>query len=260
MELKLTGRTALITGASKGIGYACAESLASEGVNVILVSRTKADLDKAAARLKDRHQVRIEVHALDMSKSASVDQLARAYPNLDILVNNAGAIPGGHVGEVTEPRWREAWDLKVFGYINMCRAFLELMKARKKGVIVNILGAAGERMDANYVAGSTGNAALMAFTRALGGWSTDFGIRTVGINPGPILTDRIITMTRKRAADTLGDAERYMELFKKMPFGRPGNPEDIGNMAAFLASDLSAYTSGTIVTIDGGQTNRTAAF
>jgi 3-oxoacyl-[acyl-carrier protein] reductase len=260
MDLKIAGRTALITGASKGIGLASAESLAAEGANVILVSRTMADLEKAAQQIKDRHQVRVEVRALDIADSKSVDILAKAYPELDILVNNAGAIPGGHLIEIDEAIWRKAWDLKVFGYINMTRAFFANMKGRGKGVIVNVLGAAGEKMDFDYVAGSSGNASLMAFTRAMGGRSVDAGVRIVGINPGAIMTDRIVTMMRKRAKDKLGDAERWQELLKPLPFGRAGKPEEIGDMVAFLASDRSGYTSGTIITIDGGTVNRGGVF
>jgi NAD(P)-dependent dehydrogenase (short-subunit alcohol dehydrogenase family) len=98
----------------------------------------------------------------------------------------------------------------------------------------------------------------MAFTRALGGWSADAGVRVVGINPGPVATDRLITLLRKRAQDRLGDAARWEELVKPMPFGRAAKPEEIAAMVAFLASDLSAYTSGTIVTIDGGAAHRSA--
>jgi len=260
MDLKIAGRTALITGASKGIGLASAESLAAEGVNVILVSRTQGDLDTAAQQIKDRHQVRVETRALDIADSKSVAILAKAYPGIDILVNNAGAIPGGHLIEIDEAKWRHAWDLKVFGYINMTREFFGLMKARGNGVIVNVLGAAGEKMDFDYVAGSTGNAALMAFTRAMGGRSVDGGVRIVGINPGAIMTDRIVTMMRKRAKDRLGDAERWQELLKPLPFSRAGKPEEIGDMVAFLASDRSGYTSGTIITIDGGSVNRGGVF
>src|SRR5207253_389391 len=124
------------------------------------------------------------VHALDLSQSASVDRLASACGEVDILVNNAGAIPGGTLDMIDEKRWREAWDLKVFGYVNMTRAFLDLMVRRGHGVIVNVIGLAGEKFDAGYVAGSSGNASLMAFTRAVGSTSIDKGVRVVGVNPG----------------------------------------------------------------------------
>ena len=260
MDLNLRGRTALITGASKGIGRACAEALADEGVNVILVSRTQSDLDAVRDKIAARQNVRAEVHAFDISDSRNVDRLAQLHPDIDILVNNAGAIPGGNLQEIDEPRWREAWDLKVYGYINMCRRFYALMQQRRRGVIINILGMAGERMDAGYIAGSTGNAGLMAFTRTLGGAASADNLRVVGINPGAIATDRLVTIMQKRAQDRFGDASCWEELMKPLPFGRAGTPEEIGWMAAFLASDRSAYTSGTIITIDGGAANRGPMF
>jgi NAD(P)-dependent dehydrogenase (short-subunit alcohol dehydrogenase family) len=260
MELNLRGRTALVTGASKGIGYASAECLAAEGVNVILVSRTQADLDTARQRIAGRYNVNIAVHAYDLADSSNVDRLVKQYPDIDILVNNAGAIPGGNLQEIDEARWRAAWDLKVFGYINTCRRFYAEMKARERGVIINILGMAGEKMDATYIAGSTGNAGLMAFTKALGGAAANDKLRVVGINPGAIATERLVTMMQKRAQDRLGDASRWEELLRPLPYGRAGTPNEIGHMVAFLASDLSAYTTGTIITIDGGVANRGPMF
>jgi NAD(P)-dependent dehydrogenase (short-subunit alcohol dehydrogenase family) len=182
------------------------------------------------------------------------------HPDIDILVNNAGAIPGGNLQEIDEAQWREAWDLKVYGYINMCRRFYAVMKQRGRGVIINILGMAGERMDAGYIAGSTGNAGLMAFTKTLGGAASADNLRVVGINPGAIATERLVTIMKKRAQDRLGDADRWEELMKPLPFGRAGTSEEIGWMVAFLASDRSAYTSGTIITIDGGAANRGPMF
>src|SRR6266446_2507690 len=156
MELGLRGRKALITGASRGIGRACAEVLAEEGCDVVLVSRTAADLDAAKARITAQHNVAVRCFPLDLSDSRSVDTLAAECPETEILINNAGAIPGGNIDAVDEARWRTAWDLKVFGYINMTRRFYALMRERKKGVIINILGAAGENPDFDYIAGSSG--------------------------------------------------------------------------------------------------------
>jgi hypothetical protein len=256
MDLGLRGRKALVTGASKGIGRSCAEALAEEGCDVALVARTAADLDAARAAIAAKHNVGVRVFPLDLSDGRNVDRLAADCADTEILVNNAGAIPGGDIDTVDEARWREAWDLKVFGYINMTRRFYALMRERQRGIIVNILGAAGENPDFDYIAGSSGNASLMAFTRAMGGASPRDGIRVVGINPGPVLTDRLVTLSRHRAQLRLGDAERWPELMKGHAFGRAAKPEEIAWMAAFLASDKSAYTTGSIVTIDGGGSSR----
>ena len=144
MDLKLAGKTALITGGSKGIGRAAAEILAGEGCNLIIVSRSADALATAKAAIVQKANVRVDTVAADLSDSANVDQLARDYPDIDILVNNAGAIPGGTLLNVDEATWRKAWDLKVFGYVNMCRAFYAAMQKRKRGVIVNVVGNAAD--------------------------------------------------------------------------------------------------------------------
>ena len=255
MDLKIRGRSALITGASKGIGLAIATVLADEGCNLILVSRTAADLDAAKEKLR-KTGVSVQVHPFDVSSSSSIDKLVAQHPGIDILVNNAGAIPAGRLDEVDDKRWRQAWDLKVFGYINMTRAFYAAMKARGGGVIINILGVAGERLEPNYIAGSVGNAGLMAFTKTMGAASPADNIRIVGINPGPIATERLETIMQKRAQDRLGDASKWRDMYKSLPFHRAGRPEEIAHMVAFLASDLSAYTTGTVITIDAGAASK----
>jgi 3-oxoacyl-[acyl-carrier protein] reductase len=259
MDLGLRGRTALVTGASKGIGYACADHLAREGCGVVLVARSEADLARACAQLA-RHGVPVSSHAADLSDSAAVDRLAQACGDVDILVNNAGAIPAGRLDEVDEARWRAAWDLKVFGYINMTRRFYATMKARGWGTIVNIVGAGGERIDAGYIAGSSGNAALIAFTRAMGGASAADNIRVTGINPGPVLTERLETLLKQRATSLHGAPDRWQESLERLPFGRAASPGEIGALAAFLASDLSGYTTGSMLTVDGGMGARGAAY
>jgi 3-oxoacyl-[acyl-carrier protein] reductase len=252
MDLNLKGRTALVTGASKGIGLAVARRLAEEGCNVHLAARSADLLAAACTAIAKDFDVKAQAHVVDLSVGDRVRELAAAVPNLDILVNNAGAIPGGTLQEIVEPRWREAWDLKVFGYLNLTRAVYAQMAPRRRGVIVNIIGAAAERMDAAYIAGSMGNAGLAAFTRALGGAAPKDGLRVVGIHPGATATERIETLMRKRALDRFGDAERWVELMKDLPFGRAGTPEEIAALAAFLCSDWSAYTTGCVITVDGG--------
>ena len=250
MDLNLTGKRALITGASKGIGRATALRLAEEGCDVMLVARTPEILDEAAADIRARFQVAVTTLPADLSVQAEIERTAAWAGELDILVNNAGAIPPGDLVGVDDARWRDAWDLKVFGYIGMCRAFYPVLKARG-GVIVNIIGAAGEWLDPGYIAGSTGNAALMAFTKTLGKGAQKDGMRAVGINPGPVATGRMESRLRGVAKEQFGDEDRWRELTKDMPYGRPAAPEEIAAAVAFLASPLSAYTTGTILTIDG---------
>jgi hypothetical protein len=256
VELNLKGARALVTGASKGIGRACAEALAAEGCEVALAARSGEALAAAAEEIARRHGVATRWKALDLAQPDAAEALAQWAGELDVLVNNAGAIPGGDLLKVDEATWRHAWDLKVYGYINLTRAAYARMKARGRGVIVNVIGGAGEKVDAAYIAGSTGNAGLMAFTRALGGASHKDGIRVLGVNPGPTATDRLVSLYRQMAQTRLGDAARYEELFQGMSFGRPAKPEEIAAAVVFLASPRSAYTTGCIVTIDGGAAAR----
>jgi NAD(P)-dependent dehydrogenase (short-subunit alcohol dehydrogenase family) len=252
LDLQLAGKRVLITGGSKGIGAAAARLLAAEGCDLVLVARDPAALEATASSIRTRHQaVRVDTLAADLSQDAEVPRVAAAAGALDILVNNAGAIPPGTLLSVDTPTWRAAWDLKVFGFISLTRALYPVLKAAA-GVVVNVIGAAGEQFDPNYIVGSAGNASLMAFTRALGRAAPADGMRVVGINPGPVATDRLIMLLRARAQQQLGDAERWSELTKGMPFGRPAHPEEIANAVAFLASPCSGYTSGTILTINGG--------
>jgi NAD(P)-dependent dehydrogenase (short-subunit alcohol dehydrogenase family) len=252
MDLQLAGKTVLITGGSKGIGKATAEVLAEEGCNLILVARDGANLEAAAADIRGKRQVNVRTIAADLSSDAAVRRVALEAGELDILVNNAGAIPPGNLLEVEDARWRQAWDLKVFGYISFCRIIYAQMKARRAGVIINVIGAAGEKFPSNYIAGAAGNASLMAFTRALGRGAPADGLRVAAINPGPVETDRLVMLRRAEAKEKFGEPERWRELTAGMPFGRAATPREIGNAVAFLASPVSAYTTGTVLTIDGG--------
>ena len=252
MDLHIAGKHALITGGSKGIGRASAELLAEEGCDITLVARDAATLATAAEAVRARRQVKVRTIAADLSRQDEVVRVAREAGQVDILVNNAGAIPPGTLAAVDNETWRRAWDLKVFGFISLCREIYPQMAARKSGVIVNVIGAAGEAFPTNYIAGAAGNAGLMAFTRALGKGAPTDGVRVVGINPGSTSTDRLTMLLRHRAQEELGDSERWLELCAGMPFGRPGTPEEIANAVAFLASPRSGYTTGTILTINGG--------
>ena len=251
MDLGLTGRRVLITGASKGIGAGCALAFAAEGCNLALVARDALALDGVAAGARGLG-VDVRVFAMDLTVAANLDKLAAANADVDVLVNNAGASPGGNLATVDEATWRAAWDLKVFGYINLSRAFYAHMKARGRGVIINDIGAAGERHDADYIAGSTANAGLMAFSRALGGRSLEDGIRVLGVNPGPVATDRIVSLMKTRATAAFGDDSRWEEFTQRFPLGRAARVAEIADTIVFLASDRASYTSGTIITIDGG--------
>jgi NAD(P)-dependent dehydrogenase (short-subunit alcohol dehydrogenase family) len=260
MDLHLAGKSALITGASKGIGRAAAQALAAEGCNVTLVSRGAGDLAATREQIRQSCNVTVNVVAADLSDSGKVDELAHNFSGLDILVNNAGAIPGGTLLDIDEKTWRKAWDLKVFGYINMCRSFYALMKKRGSGVIINVTGNAAQTHDPEYICGVAGNAALTAFSQSLGSVSPKDGIRVISVSPGPVETDRLIGLMKKKAQDRTGSADNWRDLFKPLPFARGCAPQEIGAMIAFLASERCSYNSGSVVTIDAGLSARSVNF
>ena len=255
MHLGLSNKTVLITGASQGIGLACAHTFAAEGCHLHLAARNIAAMEQAKAEIEGKHGVRVTVHGADLSSTEAMEALAEAAADTDIVVNNAGDIPAGSLGVVTDAALRAGFDLKVFGYITLTRAFYARLKARDmkgSGVIVNIIGNSGENWDASYFAGSTGNAALMSFTKAIGGASLNDGVRVVGINPGPVATARMLKIMKRKAIDMLGDEARWEELYDRYPGKRPATAEEVADLTAFLASPRAGYITGTVVTIDGG--------
>ena len=252
MELDHKGKSVLITGGSKGIGLATAKAFAAEGAAVHLAARTVGDLESARDELRRNFDVPVTVHAVDVSQGDVARQLARECAAVDILVNNAGAIPGGTLEDVGEDVWRRAWDLKLFGYINLMRAMYAEMKSRGRGVIVNNCGTAGNQKPSDYAAGVTANAALITLTRALGGTSLEHGIRVVGINPGDMENERGVLFLRRQAEKAFGDAERWREMYSQLPGGSAPTSEDMANAIVFLSSPRARYISGVVLTIDGG--------
>ncbi len=250
MDLRLNGQNVLVTGGSKGIGAACAKVFLQEGCTVTIVSRDAATLE--ATRTELAPLGKIKAVAADLSKAGERERVAAAHPETNILVNNAGAIPGGGLLDMSMERWTEAWSLKVMGYVHMTQMMLGHMKERKAGTIVNIIGAAGRSPRYDYICGATGNAALMAFTGAVGGKSVDWGVRVFGINPAATRTDRIISLSKTRAKSSLGDEARWEEMLTGLPLDRLIEVEEIANAAVFLASPACGYVSGTVLDVDGG--------
>lgn len=249
MDLGLRGKRAVVTGASKGIGLAIAEALAREGCDLLLAARNP---DAAAETLRGRHQVRVEALALDLSAPPAREALFAAGRDADILVNNAGAIPSGSLSALTMERWEESWRLKVWGYFHLTQLFVAEMRARRSGTVCNIIGMAGRAWKHEYIAGTAGNAALIAFTSAVGAEAQADQVRVFGINPAATRTDRMETQARQRAQAAHGDPERWREMLTGLPFDRPIEPEEIADLAAFACSPRAAYVNGTVLDVDGG--------
>ncbi len=252
MDLKLNDKTVVVTGASRGIGLACAEAFLAEGASVTLVSRPSSTLDAAVARLGEQYPGAVRGTAADLATADGLAAVGAELATVDIVVNNAGAIPGGGLEAVDDATWRQAWDLKLFGYLEVCRRCLPAMRERGSGVIVNVIGYAGAAPRYDYISGSMANSALMAFTRATGGKSPSWGVRIVGVNPGATQTDRLVSVSKGRAVERFGDESRWQEMLAHLPFGRAASPEEIGDLVAFVASPRASYLSGVVIDADAG--------
>lgn len=246
MELGLRGKSVLITGASKGIGLACAKAFAAEGCHVHLASRSADLLGIAADDLKSKYGVNVVTHVCDLRAEGAVQQLADACAAVDILVNNAGDIPGGNIESVDEAKWRHAWELKVFGYINLTRAMLAYMKPRGRGVIVNVVGMAGVTHPPEYICGTMGNAALEAFTKGVGKGSIDYGVRVLGMHPPATRTDRIIQLYKTMSKTKFGDESHWEELLSQT---RMIEPEQVADTVLFFASERANHLSGVMLNL-----------
>lgn len=256
MDLELRGKRALVTGSSKGIGFGVADTLASEGADLVLAARTESALQAAADQIRAQHGVKVTAVPCDLSQSdeqVRLAEIAMAGP-LDIVVNNAGAIPGGPLGSIDEATWRHAWDLKVFGYINLTRLLLPHLEAAGHGVVLNVIGAAADRPSPGYIAGAAGNSALVGFSKALGSTSLRSGVRVLCVNPGLTVTDRMTDILRVQADTKWGDADRWADLMPDDP--APATVAQVADVVVFLVSDRAGHITGTSITIDGGNSSR----
>jgi NAD(P)-dependent dehydrogenase (short-subunit alcohol dehydrogenase family) len=260
MDLGLQGKRALITGASRGIGKAIAARFAAEGCNLYLTARAPALLESTQKDLRAQWPVEIKTHACDLMQSGSPAALAERFGDADILINNAGATPTGPIEEATEDKWREGFELKLIATALLTRELYLRMSARRSGVIVNVIGNCGERPDPEIIVATITNSGLMAFTRALGSVSPDKGVRVLGVNPGPTLTERLELLMKKKSADRTGDAERWRELVAPLPFGRAATPGEVADLVVYAASPRASYVSGTVLTVDGGVSARGRLF
>jgi 3-oxoacyl-[acyl-carrier protein] reductase len=252
MDLGLNGKRVVITGGSRGIGFACAKAFLEEGGQVTIVGRNEQSVQTATDGLSAEHPGRVGGLCIDIRQKVEAARLEERLKSADIVVNNAGAIPGGGLLSIDDDAWRRAWELKVYGYLNSVRAALPAMMERRNGVIVNVIGIAGANPSYDYVCGSMANAALISFTKAVGAHATSEGVRVVGVNPGPTKTERLISLYRGIARDRFGDEERWQDCLTHLPFGRPASPEEMADLVVFLSSTRASYLSGVVIDADGG--------
>ena len=254
MDLSLAGKRVLVTGGSKGIGFACAAAFIAEGAEVAICSRQQANLEAAKATLRLRAAL-----SADLTDAASADAMIKAAEAelgpIDILVNSAGAARRTPPDELTPAHWRAAMDAKYFSYINVIDPLVKRMAARGGGVIVNVIGNGGKISSPVHLAGGAANAALMLATAGLATAYAKQGVRVVGLNPGLTETGRVAEglASDARLAGISIDEARARGI-ARIPLGRMATPEEIANTVLFLASPRASYVTGVNITMDGATT------
>ena len=259
MDLGLTDKVALVTGASKGIGKAVALTLAAEGARVAVVARDAAALDKVAADCRDRSRREALPVAADLSRLEETERVVREITQrlgrIDILVNNAGAIRGGNFLTIPDEQWMGDWSLKLLGYIRMARAVFPLMEAQGGGRICNVVGAAARNPAATYLTGGAANAALINFTKGLADLGAPSKILVTAVSPAATRTERWDALIAAQAAASgRSAAELQKEAEAPYKLGRIATAEDIADMVTFLVSARASFVTGICVTVDGGAT------
>jgi len=254
MDLQLTGRVAIVTGASRGIGRAIAETLAGEGMRLVLAARSREPLEQLAAGLGTECLVQA-VDLRDPAAPAAVVVAAKQkFGGIDLVVNNAGATKRGDFLALTDDDWADGYAMKFFGAMRLSRAAWPELKARQGG-IVSIIGVGGRTGAAEFAIGGSVNAAAMNLTKVLADRGIADGVRVNAINPGTIATERLNVRIRSFAAEQgVDEAEARRRMPRAMNIARFGEPGEIAQMVAFLASPRSAYLQGAIIDVDGGLT------
>ena len=258
MNLGLDGKVAAITGASKGIGYACAETLLREGARVAICARTTETLDAAADRLREDSGGEVLPVTADMGKREDARRFLQAvydhFGRLDILINCAGSSPGGLLLDITEEQWFASMNLKFMGYVRAMTKAIPLMLQSGGGRIVNVVGNDGIKPIYFELTPSAANAADLAVTAALAEQYGPQGILINAVNPGPVATDRWDGLEKQMAKDRgITQTEAHELALRSLPLGRICTAQEVANVAVFLASDCASYVNGAMVTVDGGQ-------
>lgn len=259
MDLGIDGRNAFITGGSLGIGFATAQELLDNGVNVALVARDRNRLEEKVATLRNVSQRRIVAVGGDLTKASELERAVKeaqaALGGIDILVNNAGSTPAGGL-ELGDEVWQKSFDLKLMGYVRCARLLLPGMVERKWGRVINVIGLGAYQANPTYLTGGAINASLLSVTKTLAKTVAHAGVTVNGINPGPTATPRWTDLVSQRAKTSGRSMEEETALsVGKVPMGRPGTPEECAALIAFLASQRAGYISGALVGIDGAASN-----
>jgi 3-oxoacyl-[acyl-carrier protein] reductase len=257
MEIRLDGRSAVITGGSKGLGLAIAEEYARSGADVAILARDPGTLAEAKAKIQAGAPGRkIAAISCDVSKAEAIrrtyDQIMSEFGKIDIYVNNAGQSTHGPSEELTDELWQSDLDLKLFAQIRFCRLIFPQMKERRWGRIISVLNIGAKAPAANGAPTAVSRAAQMAFTKVLSQEGAPYNVLANSLHVGVIVSDQIVRRHRRESTNV--SLEDYIaQAGRGVPLGRMGRAEEFANVATFLASEAASYVTGCAINVDGGR-------
>ena len=262
MDLEVKNHIILVTGGSKGLGFACAKALAQEGANILLASRSEAHLTAAADTIEQLGLVRPDTFAIDVSDRAQILNLKKwvedKYGHLHAMVINAGGPPPGSTLSFSDEEWTCAIHTNLLSVTRLCQAFVPLMVDHKYGRIVAITSVSAKQPIDNLVLSNTTRAAVMGYLKTLSNEVCQHNVLVNVVLPGPTRTERLVDLNRKKAAQLNKPvAEVEAAWITNIPMGRLGEPDELGTFVAFLLSAKNTYTTGQNIAIDGGYVKST---
>jgi 3-oxoacyl-[acyl-carrier protein] reductase len=256
MEIRLDGKSAVITGASKGLGLAMAERFAASGADVAILARTPETLEEAKQKIQTSAKGKVAAVSCDVSKAADIrkayDQVMSQLGKIDILVNNAGQSTRGPSEELTDEMWQSDLDLKLFAQIRLARLVFPQMKQRRWGRIVNVLNIGAKAPGADSAPTSVSRAAQMAFSKVFSQEGAPHNVLVNSLHVGVIVSDQIVRRHNREGANVSLD-EFIRQAGRGVPLGRMGRAEEFANIACFLVSDAASYVTGCAINVDGGR-------
>src|SRR5271169_4113671 len=257
MEIRLDGKSEIVTGGSKGLGLAIAEEYAKSGADVAILARDPGALAEAKQKIAAGAPGRkVAAISCDVSKAADIkrayDQVMAEFGKIDIFVNNAGQSTRGPSEQITDEQWQADFDLKLFAQVRFCRLVFPQMKQRRWGRIISVLNIGAKAPGADSAPTSVSRAAQMAFTKALSQEGAPHNVLVNSLHVGVIVSDQIKRRYDRERPNV--SFEQYVaEAGKGVPMGRMGRAEEFANVAAFLASDAASYVTGCAINVDGGR-------
>ena len=257
MDLGLTGRVAIIGGGSKGLGRACADALAQEGANLSICSRNAEELEAAAAEIRAATGAEVLAVPADLSRLEDIQRLVQStldrFGRLDIAVANSGGPPAGRATDTSEETWRQSMDMALSFFIRMGREATPPMREQKWGRVVNILASTVYQPIDNLVTSGVTRMGAVAYAKSLADEVGRDNVLVNNVAPGFLMTERMRHIFETRSQETGQDIDTVLDAgAARIPVGRFGRPEELGDFVAYLCSDKNTYVTGTTILIDGG--------